>query len=71
MFDLAMHLRMRGNANGYPQRVIVPADCVQTYDLAVDRAADLGIMPHDGELLHTAFLYQMALNGIQVVASLT
>jgi nicotinamidase-related amidase len=71
VFDLAMHLRLRANANGYPQRVIVPADCVQTYDLAVDRARDLGIMPHDGALLHTIFLYQMALNGIEVVASLT
>ena len=71
VFDLAMHLRLRANAKGYPQRVIVPANCVQTYDLPVDRATKLGIMPHDGELLHTVFLYQMALNGIEVVASLT
>jgi nicotinamidase-related amidase len=70
VFDLAMYLRLRANAHGYDQRVIVPANCVQTYDLPVDRATELGIMPHDGELLHTVFLYQMALNGIEVVASL-
>jgi nicotinamidase-related amidase len=71
VFDLAMHLRLRANARGYPHRVVVPADCVQTYDLPVDKATNLGIMPHDGDLLHTVFLYQMALNGIEVVASLT
>jgi len=70
-FQLAMHLRLRANAYGYQQRVIVPADCVQTYDLPVDTAADLGIMPHDGDLMHAVFLYQMVLNGIEVVASLT
>ena len=71
VFDLAMHLRLRANAYSYPLRVIVPANCVQTYDLSVDRAKNLGIMPHDGELLHTVLLYQMAPNGIEVVAGLT
>jgi nicotinamidase-related amidase len=70
-FQLAMHLRLRANAHGYKQRVIVPADCVQTYDLPIDIAENLGIMPHDGDLMHAVFLYQMALNGIEVVASLT
>lgn len=71
VYQLAMHLRMRANAHGYRQRVIVPADCVQTYDLPVDAAQNLGIMPHDGNLLHAIALYQMALNGIEVVAGLT
>jgi nicotinamidase-related amidase len=70
-YQLAMHLRLRANAHGYQQRVIVPADCVQTYDLPVDMAANLGIMPHDGDLIHAIFLYQMALNGIEVIAGLT
>ena len=70
-YQLAMHLRLRANAHGYRQRVIVPADCVQTYDMPVDRATNLGIMPHDGDLMHAIFLYHMALNGIEVVASLT
>jgi nicotinamidase-related amidase len=70
-FQLAMHLRLRANAHGYDQRVLVPADCVQTYDLPIDIAENLGIMPHDGDLMHAVFLYQMALNGIEVIASLT
>ena len=69
-YQLAMHLRLRANAHGYTQRVIVPADCVQTYDMPVDTATELGIMPHDGDLMHALFLYQMALNGIEVVGSL-
>jgi nicotinamidase-related amidase len=70
-YHLSMHLRLRANARGYDQRVIVPGDCVQTYDMPVDTATDLGIMPHDGDLLHAIFLYHMALNGIEVVARLT
>lgn len=70
-FQLAMYLRLRANAHGYRHRVIVPANCVQTYDLSVGSAQEIGIMPHDGDLLHAVFLYQMALNGVEVVASLT
>jgi nicotinamidase-related amidase len=70
-YQLAMHLRLRANAHDCQQRVIVPADCVQTYDMPVDRATNLGIMPHDGDLMHAIFLYHMALNGIEVIASLT
>jgi nicotinamidase-related amidase len=70
VYQLAMHARLRANAFGYKQRVIVPANCVQTYDLPVDIAQDLGIMPHDGNLMHAIFLYHMALNGVEVVASL-
>jgi nicotinamidase-related amidase len=70
-YQLAMHLRLRANAHDYRQRIIIPADCVQTYDMPVDRATNLGIMPHDGDLMHAIFLYHMALNGIEVIASLT
>ncbi len=71
VFQLAMYLRLRANAHGYEQRVIVPASCVQTFDLPVEVAHELGVMPHDGDLMHAVFLYQMALNGIEVVADLT
>ena len=63
-----MHLRLRANARGLDQRVIVPANCVETYDMPVATARELGIMPHDGDLLHRISLYLMALNGIQVVS---
>jgi nicotinamidase-related amidase len=68
---MAMHLRLRANVLGVSDaRVIIPADCVQTYDLSVKAAAQVGALPHDGDLLHSIFLYHMALNGIEVVAHL-
>jgi nicotinamidase-related amidase len=66
---LALHLRARANERDQPLRVIVPADCVQTYDVPVQTAAQFGIMPHDGDLLHDVFLYHMALHGIDVVSA--
>jgi nicotinamidase-related amidase len=72
VYQVAMHLRLRANVMGLRDaRVIVPADCVQTYDMPVDVAAGLGILPHDGDYLHTVFLYHMALNGIEIVGRLT
>lgn len=71
VYLLAMYLRLRANVLGLREvRVIVPADCVQTYDMPVDKAAELGALPHDGDLLHRVFLYHMALNGIEVVGHL-
>ncbi len=66
-YQLAMHLRLRANAAQQRDvRVIVPEDCVETYDLPV-AAAPPGVMPHDGDLIHHLFLYHMALNGVEVV----
>jgi nicotinamidase-related amidase len=71
VYQAAMHLRLRANVMGlHDARVIVPADCVQTYDMSVEVAAGLGILPHDGDLLHGIFLYHMALNGVEVVGRL-
>jgi nicotinamidase-related amidase len=71
VYLMAMHLRLRANVLGVGDaRVIIPADCVQTYDLSVEAAAPAGALPHDGDLLHSIFLYHMALNGIEVVAHL-
>jgi hypothetical protein len=42
---------------------------VDTYELPVDTAKELGAFPHHGGLLHLVFLYHMALNGVKVVAS--
>jgi len=67
---LALHLRTRANEHDQQLRVIVPADCMQTYDLPVETAKQLGAMPHDGELLHAIFLYHLALQGVEVVSTL-
>jgi nicotinamidase-related amidase len=65
--QLVMHLKLRANARNHALRVIVPANCVQTYDLPVTTARELGVLPHDGDLLHLIFLYHMRLNGAEVV----
>ena len=66
--QLAMHLRLRANAfNLRGVRVILPVDGVDTFDIPVKTAGELGIMPHHADLLHLIFLYNMAENGIEVV----
>jgi nicotinamidase-related amidase len=70
VYQLAMHLKLTANAANIERTVIVPADCVNTYDMPVDRAGELGVLPHDGDLLHSLFLYHMALNGIYVIAGI-
>jgi nicotinamidase-related amidase len=67
-YQLAMHLQVYANAYQLRRRVIVPSDCVDTYDLPVEAARRSGIFPHDADLLNLIFLYHMALNGIEVVA---
>ncbi len=69
-YQLAMHLRLDANARQLERRVMVPANCVQTYDMSVDVAEKLGAVPHPGDLLHDIFLYHMHLNGIEVSSSL-
>ncbi len=66
-YDLAMDLKLRANQLDLPRRVIVPENCVQTYDLPVEAAQQLGALPHDGDFQHRVFLYMMALNKIEVV----
>lgn len=70
VYQLAMHFRLDANSRHLQRRVIVPADCVDTYDMLVETASSIGAMPHDGDLLHLIFLQHMALNGIEVVTSI-
>jgi nicotinamidase-related amidase len=67
VYQLAMDLRTEANARQMQRRVIVPVDCVDTYDLPVEAARAAGILPHPGDLMHAVFLYNMALNGVEVV----
>jgi nicotinamidase-related amidase len=66
-YQLGMYLRLWANAYHKDRRVIVPANCTQTWHLSVEDAEDVPAMPHHGDLLHAIFLYHMALNGIEVV----
>ena len=70
-YNLAMHLRLRANALGLAeQRVILPANAVDTFDMPIATAREMGAMAHPGDLFHLVFLYHMALNGIQVVSQI-
>jgi len=69
-YQLAMHLRLDSHARQLPRRVIVPANCAQTYDRSVETAEEQGGLPHPGDLLHATFLYHMTLNGIEVVSQI-
>ncbi len=69
-YQLAMHLKLRGNAANKKVRVVLPVDCVDTYDLPVNVAQEIGAVPHDGDLLQHIFLYSMMLNGVEIVAKI-
>ena len=70
VYQTAMPLKLGANARNKSLQVIVPADCVDTYDLPVENARGIGATPHDAELLHAVFLQHLALNGITVVRSI-
>lgn len=71
-YQLAMHMRLRANENQMPNvRVIVPVNTVDTYDLPVETAAQIGAVPHPAPLLHLIFLYHMMLNGVEIVTEIT
>jgi nicotinamidase-related amidase len=69
VYQLAMHLRLRANAlNLRDTRVILSVDGIDTFDIPVDVAKEIGAMPHHGDLMHLIFLYSMAQNGIEIVS---
>jgi nicotinamidase-related amidase len=67
VYSTAMHLKLHANAHNRKLRVIVPANAVQTYDMPIETAKQLSALPHNGDVLHLMYLYQMQLNGIEVV----
>lgn len=50
--------------------VVVPANCVDTFDIPVDREKRGDTLPHPAEFMHVLFLYHMRTNGIHVVGQL-
>jgi nicotinamidase-related amidase len=68
VYQLAMALRLDANARQVKERrIIIPADCVATYDTPVELAKELGAAPHPGDIIHAVFLHHMALNAVDVV----
>ena len=68
VYQLALALRLQANELRLKRRVIVPQNGVDTYDLPVETARQIGALPHDGDLLHHVFLYHLALNAVEVIA---
>lgn len=70
IYQIAMFLRLRANQFKYDYEVLVPEDCVDTFEMEFNKARELQVLPHDADLLHLLFLYHMALNDIKVVRTL-
>lgn len=69
-YQLAMHLRLDANARQLQRRVILPADCVDTYDMSIEKAAAIGAIPHPAAFIHAVFLHNMHLNGVEIYATI-
>ncbi len=70
--QLAMHMRLWANQNQLRDvRVVLPVNTVDTYDLPVQIANELGIVPHDANFLHLVFLYNMMQNGVEIFSEIT
>jgi len=62
----ALPLRTWAHQEDRPLRLILPADCLETYDLPAARARETGAMAHDAEMMQAVFLYYMSLVGCEV-----
>lgn len=70
VYQMAMHLRLDANSRQLKRRVLVPENCVQTYDTPVEFASVNHIAAHPGDLMHATSLYHMYLNGIEIIKKL-
>jgi len=70
IYSAAMHLRLSANSQNLKRNIIIPENCVATYDMSVAQAKKVGALPHDREILHKIFLYHMALNAVTIVANI-
>ncbi len=70
VFHCVFGLIMLKNTYDLPWQIIVPEDGVNTYDLTIEVAKDIGAMAHPGDLWHKLGLYQMALNGAKIVKTI-
>jgi nicotinamidase-related amidase len=60
LYSLAIGVKLRSLAQGLGQRIIVPENCVQTWDSP----------DHPGDLYHGVFLFQLKRNGVEIVSSI-
>jgi nicotinamidase-related amidase len=69
-YQLGMHLRLDANARQLNRRVIVPVNCVDTYDMPLKQAEKIGSIPHPADFVHAVFLHNMLLNGVEIVSKI-
>jgi len=69
-YNLALHLRMDANARQLQRRVVLVEECVDTYDVSLETAQQLGIRPHPADFHHVVFLHHMEQNGVEIVKRL-
>jgi nicotinamidase-related amidase len=60
LYSLAIGVKLRSLAQGLGQRIIVPENCVQTWDSP----------DHPGDLYHAMFLFQLKRNGVEIISSI-
>lgn len=70
-YHLATYLLFRANAANLKNPVILPVNCVDTYDVPVSVARENAIPAHPADILHAIFLYNMACNGVRVVSRIS
>jgi nicotinamidase-related amidase len=68
--QLAMHLKLQSIKKDKESEIIVPVNCVDTFDISMDQSKSDGLMPHPGEIFHIFTLYHMHLNGIRIVSAI-
>ncbi len=62
-----MYVKLWANERQKDMRVVIPANCVQTFDLPIVVAEKIGATPHPGDMYHQIALYEMARNKIEIV----
>lgn len=68
VYQAAMALRLDANeSQDKTTQVILPVNCVETYDMDIKNALTINAEPHPGDIISAMFLHHMALNGIQIV----
>lgn len=68
--QMAMFLKLRSIHRNEIASVVVPANCVDTFDIPLLPDRTTKAMPHPGDLMNLIFLYHMHLNGIRIVAEI-
>jgi nicotinamidase-related amidase len=70
VYQTAIYLKSWYIQQNLDCHIVIPADCVDTFDIPVDREKRGDAQPHPAEFLHVLFLYHMRTNGIHVVGKI-